>query len=125
MTGGGSTTWRLVGVAAGLLLAGTLIGLYISQYLVGNTPSFSPPVRSGAADLTIETVAAVGPELAPNHPDWVSYLVREGSTNPEIAERLFIGRRTVRAHLSNIYTKLGVTNRTEAVTVARRRGFID
>jgi len=80
VTGGGSSTWRLVGIAAGLVLAGALIGLYISQYLVGNTPSYSPPVKGHAADLTIETVAAVGPDLAPSHPDWVSYLVREGST---------------------------------------------
>jgi hypothetical protein len=29
--------------------------------------------------LTIQTVAAVGPHLAPNHPDWVSYLVRKPS----------------------------------------------
>ena len=77
-SGGG----RLVGVGAALIVAGILIGVYISQYLVGNTPSYSPPVKAGASpsvDLTIQTVAAVGPELAPNHPDWVSYLVRDSS----------------------------------------------
>ncbi len=67
-------------VATSLLVAGVIIGLYISDYLVGNTPAFKPVVRGGATptvNLTIETVAAVGPSLAPNHPDWVSYLIRD------------------------------------------------
>jgi hypothetical protein len=75
--------WRLLAVAVGVVVVGALIGLYISDYLVGNTPSYTPPVQQSGAgksvNLTIETVAAVGPQLASNHPDWVSYLVREGS----------------------------------------------
>jgi hypothetical protein len=76
----GSLAWRLVGIAAAVLAAGVLIGFYVGDYLVGSTPSFTPPVQSGATptvDLTIQTVAAVGPGLAPNHPDWVSYLVQD------------------------------------------------
>ena len=70
---------RLVGVAVALIAAGILIGLYVSQYLVGNTPSYLPPVKAGASpsvDLTLQTVAAIGPDLASNHPDWVSYHAR-------------------------------------------------
>ena len=81
MQGGPNTTWRFVGVVVALVVGGVLIGLYISGYLVGNTPAFRPAVQGGATptvNLTIETVAAVGPSLAPNHPDWVSYLVRDG-----------------------------------------------
>ena len=73
---------RLVGVAVALIAAGILIGVYVSQYLVGNTPSYSPPVKAGASpsvDLTLQTVAAIGPDLASNHPDWVSYLVRDSN----------------------------------------------
>jgi hypothetical protein len=77
--GGPNTTWRLVGVVTALVLAGVGIGLYVAEYLVGNTPSFKPAEHDGVVSLTIQTVAAVGPELAPNHPDWVSYLVRDGS----------------------------------------------
>ena len=79
MQGGPDTTWRLVGVVAALVLAGVGIGLYVADYLVGNTPAFKPAVHNGTVNLTIQTVAAVGPGLAPNHPDWVSYLVRDES----------------------------------------------
>ena len=76
----GAQTKKLAGVAFFLSLAGVLIGFYVSGYLVGNTKSFQPTVEAGATpsvNLTLETVAAVGPTEAPNHPDWVSYLVLE------------------------------------------------
>jgi LuxR family maltose regulon positive regulatory protein len=38
-----------------------------------------------------------------------------GRTNQEIARQLFVARGTVKAHTANIYRKLGVNNRTEAV----------
>jgi DNA-binding CsgD family transcriptional regulator len=43
----------------------------------------------------------------------VADLVAEGHTNSEIAAELFMGRRTVEAHLSRVYRKLGVRSRTE------------
>jgi len=49
---------------------------------------------------------------------------RTGKTNKEIGKALFISDRTVQGHLKNIYQKLGVTTRTEAVSVALRHGFI-
>ena len=51
----------------------------------------------------------------------VSRLVAEGLTNPEIGARLYISRRTVETHLSHVFTKLGLTGRTQlALTVSRR-----
>ncbi|MEO1439761.1 MAG: response regulator transcription factor [Chloroflexota bacterium] len=47
-----------------------------------------------------------------------------GKTNKEIGRVLFISDRTVQGHLKNIYQKLGVTTRTEAVAVALRHGFV-
>jgi DNA-binding NarL/FixJ family response regulator len=47
-----------------------------------------------------------------------------GLTNREIGHQLEISHRTVQGHLANIYGKLGVNSRTEAVTEAIRRGWI-
>lgn len=52
-------------------------------------------------------------------------LVAEGLTNREIGNRLFISDKTASVHLSNVMTKLNVASRTEAVTVAHRRGLLD
>jgi LuxR family maltose regulon positive regulatory protein len=54
----------------------------------------------------------------------VLQLIAEGLTNPEIASRLFVSLNTVKAHTRNIYGKLGVHNRTEAVTKARALGVL-
>jgi predicted ATPase/class 3 adenylate cyclase/DNA-binding CsgD family transcriptional regulator len=50
-------------------------------------------------------------------------LVVEGLTNPQIAERLFITRATVKAHLAHIFPKLGVTTRAELAVLATRQGL--
>jgi len=47
-----------------------------------------------------------------------------GKTNKEIGKLLFISDRTVQGHLKNIYQKLGVASRTEAVTLGLQHGFI-
>ena len=51
-------------------------------------------------------------------------LVMDGLTNDLIADSLFLSPRTVHAHLTSVYRKLGVANRAEAVRVAVERGFI-
>jgi predicted ATPase/DNA-binding CsgD family transcriptional regulator len=48
-------------------------------------------------------------------------LVVDGLSNPEIGRRLFMSRGTVKAHLSHVYAKLGVANRTELATLATAR----
>ncbi|MEU9987993.1 response regulator transcription factor [Streptomyces sp. NPDC048045] len=52
-------------------------------------------------------------------------LVADGCTNAEIGRRLFIGESTVKTHLLRIFGKLGVDDRTAAVTSALRHGLLD
>ena len=61
------------------------------------------------------------PSLTPAERD-VARLVCEGLANKDIAARLFVSPRTVQAHLTHIYTKLGITSRTQLVQQAPADG---
>jgi DNA-binding NarL/FixJ family response regulator len=52
-------------------------------------------------------------------------LVVEGLANKEIAQRLGIGEKTVKTHVSRVLAKLGVADRTQAAVLAIREGVID
>ncbi len=54
----------------------------------------------------------------------VLVLMIEGLNNIQIAGRLTVSPSTIKSHVSNILTKLGVASRTEAVTLALRSGII-
>ncbi len=51
--------------------------------------------------------------------------VGRGNANKEIASKLGVSEETVKAHLKSVFLKLGVTDRTQAVTLAVKRGIID
>ncbi|MGD0574015.1 MAG: response regulator transcription factor [Anaerolineales bacterium] len=51
-------------------------------------------------------------------------LMVEGLNNTQIAGRLTVSPSTIKSHVSNILTKLGVSSRTEAVTLALRHGLV-
>lgn len=50
--------------------------------------------------------------------------VAEGNRNRDIAERFFISEGTVKVHIKHIMEKLGANDRTQAITIAVRRGII-
>jgi DNA-binding NarL/FixJ family response regulator len=52
-------------------------------------------------------------------------LVAEGHSNAQLARMLWVTEQTVKFHLSNIYRKLDVANRTEASRWAQRNGLLD
>ena len=64
-----------------------------------------------------------GPELTERELE-VLLLTARGLPSSEAARLLFITRRTVAAHLTSIYGKLGARNKTEAVLAALKRGII-
>jgi DNA-binding NarL/FixJ family response regulator len=68
--------------------------------------------------------AAEAEPLTPRERE-VLRLLALGLSNDEIAERLFITKRTVQNHVSAIYGKLGLDSRAEAVLYAIRHGIVD
>lgn len=64
-------------------------------------------------------------ELLTNREIEVMQLVGKGYSNNEIALELHISVNTVKRHLNNAFTKLGVSTRTQAVRVAQQQGFIN
>jgi DNA-binding CsgD family transcriptional regulator len=83
----------------------------VGHALLGATPAESAP----------SPIQAFG--LSPREQE-VLQLLAKGKSNPEIAEALYIGRGTVRTHVSNILGKLDAKTRTEAAALARERGLI-
>jgi DNA-binding NarL/FixJ family response regulator len=51
-------------------------------------------------------------------------LVAEGCSNREVGLRLFVGEATVKTHLQHVFEKLGVGDRTRAVTLAMEQGWL-
>jgi DNA-binding NarL/FixJ family response regulator len=61
--------------------------------------------------------------LSPRETDVLTWVAR-GDSNKEIAHHLHISEATVKSHLLHIFTKLGVNDRTQAVTLAVQKGII-
>jgi NarL family two-component system response regulator LiaR len=89
---------------------------------VAGQPSLSPE----AAQVLIQNVN----EPSLSHPNMtgreleILTLMVEGLSNNEIAERLIVSQSTVKFHVSNILSKLGVTCRTEAVALALKHHLV-
>ncbi len=54
----------------------------------------------------------------------VVLLAAKGLKNKQIAQQLFVSTRTIETHLGNIFAKLGVVSRTEAILVSLKKGWI-
>ncbi|MDQ0681860.1 DNA-binding NarL/FixJ family response regulator [Streptomyces achromogenes] len=108
--------------ATGYLLKDTPIGSLtdaIRAAARGETV-LAPPV---AARLVTHLQAPAGEQLTPREVQ-VLGLVARGLSNSEIGRQLYIGEATVKTHLLRTFVKLGVNDRTAAVTVALSRGVL-
>jgi non-specific serine/threonine protein kinase len=90
------------------------------QQAIAEGLAFAAEVRS-AAPGNSPPADALG--LSPREREVLRLLV-EGHSNPEIAGALFISHKTVRNHVTNILTKLGVESRTAAATFAVRHDLV-
>jgi NarL family two-component system response regulator LiaR len=83
-------------------------------------------IDSAAAQALVASAADDGPkgeELTQREREILVLLV-DGMTNKEIANQLSLSEGTVRFHVSNILSKMGASNRTEAVSSALQQGLI-
>lgn len=72
----------------------------------------------------IESGSPGEPKLSSREKEIVR-LVADGYSNKEIAEKLVISSSTVHTHLSNLMSKLGLTNRRELIQYARKQGLLN
>jgi NarL family two-component system response regulator YdfI len=91
-------------------------GLVVGALALMQPLSEQVMLTGGDIDLLVEELTARETE--------VLQLLAYGLANKQIAYELEISEHTVKFHVSSIYTKLGATNRTEAVRLAVRLGLI-
>ncbi|MFE8034439.1 LuxR C-terminal-related transcriptional regulator [Thiohalocapsa marina] len=107
-----STPRELLLSALQLVLAG---GTYAPPALVqaGKQPGASGNATTPTAD----------PAALTSRQQQILRMIGRGYSNKQIATELHLAENTVKVHVTNILRQLGVGNRTEAVTLARERGF--
>lgn len=109
------------------------LGAGASTYLLKDTiaddlPGIVREVHAGhrrlPADVQARLLERAAQPMLTSREIEVMRLVAEGRRDKEIAIALAISNQTVRVHVKNIFAKLGVGDRTEAMGVAIRRGII-
>ena len=110
--------------AAGYLLKGApRADVFAAVRVVAGGGSLLAPLAASAVLRRVRGEPAVGPSLTPREQGVLEHLAR-GLGNKQIAAQLGISERTVKFHVSAVFTKLGAANRTEAVTRAAQAGLI-
>ena len=95
----------------------------LHEGLIAGTPLLLQPVLGAVPALNLSGNDELIDELTPRENE-VLQLLAQGLANKQIALRLGISEHTVKFHSSAIYSKLNVTNRTEAVGQGARMGLI-
>jgi len=87
---------------------------------------FSPAIAQRLIEFFSSSAATISPQIFPELSERereILALIAQGHKNPDIARRLVLSPKTVRNHVSNIFSKLQVADRTEAVIRARDAGL--
>jgi DNA-binding NarL/FixJ family response regulator len=87
-------------------------------------PSVAGKLFAHVAGTTVVHDTTVAESLSPRERE-ILRLLADGLPNTEIAKQLFLSEGTVRNYVSGIFTKLGVTDRTQAAVIALRHGLVD
>ncbi len=95
--------------------------LFVAIRLVAQGKS---PLAPGVAARLMQRMRGPEEEGLSTREIEVLELVARGTSNKEIAKRLWVSETTVKSHMLHIFDKLGVTDRTAAVTAALKRGII-
>lgn len=86
-------------------------------------PRVAGMLISDYGKLSMQLTTEPKDPLTPREKEVLSF-VAQGLTNKEIADQLFISEKTVKNHITNVFKKLEVNGRTEAVVLAMKRSII-
>lgn len=98
----------------------------MAALLVGRARRTAAQADTPASVTGVGAGGPVGSSPTPLSPreTQVLVLVAEGCSNREVGLRLFVGEATVKTHLQHVFEKLGVGDRTRAVTLAMEQGWL-
>lgn len=96
---------------------------YVTRLLKGMQPAVNEPPAEGHTPREAGLSLMLADPLSSRELD-VLQLIAEGLTNEQVANRLVVAVSTVQWHTKNIYAKLDVHNRTQAVQRARELGYL-
>lgn len=118
-TGPGPEVWIAV-----MSLVFFVIGIFISRKYLTPAPKVQPEIKKDEAPAPVPDARQVEKLGLSKREYEILHLIDEGMSNQQIADKLFVSENTVKKHVSNLFLKLDVQRRTEAVKKAKELNII-